>query len=85
MKICKGGIMWISNTKQHLLVIAGCLIAFSAFNFMSEEYYTWKSSMACNEKCEVLGCKTGNLIFGQENQTVACRCESSQDYLVILN
>ncbi|CAM4191441.1 hypothetical protein PSBY109024_15095 [Pseudoalteromonas byunsanensis] len=45
----------------------------------------WSETLACSAKCELLGCKTGQLLLGQYDQTIACKCESKHDYLVLLN
>ncbi|KAF7764535.1 hypothetical protein PCIT_b0562 [Pseudoalteromonas citrea] len=61
------------------------IIAFSMVKFMVTEYSLWTTSLACSSKCEVLGCKSGKLIFGEQRRLIGCKCDSKQDYLVLLN
>ncbi|MBD1583077.1 hypothetical protein [Pseudoalteromonas sp. S16_S37] len=71
--------------KKALFFMFSVIVVFAFLNFMHNEYEVWSNNLACDAKCELLGCKTGRLLLGQNNQTIACKCESKHDYLVLLN
>jgi hypothetical protein len=61
------------------------VVVLALLNFMQNEYETWRDARVCDAKCEQFGCKTGQLLLGQNDQTIACMCESKHDYLMPLN
>lgn len=69
------------NWRVLLLMFVG----FFAIKFMMTEYSLWTSNLACSTKCEILGCKSGKLIFSDQRRMIGCKCDSEQDYLVLLN
>lgn len=77
--------MWFKSKHKVLTLFIGILTVTSAFSFMNDEYVTWRDTMACEAKCQLFGCKSGNLLGKKDGQTQACRCEGEQDYLVILD
>ncbi|ESP94465.1 MULTISPECIES: hypothetical protein [Pseudoalteromonas] len=52
---------------------------------LHSEYNAWSNKLACNEKCELLGCHSGTLISGESRPDLVCRCNDDMDYLVILD
>ncbi|TMN86903.1 hypothetical protein CWB72_18155 [Pseudoalteromonas phenolica] len=72
-------------TPKLVTIFVGLLTVTSAYSFMSDEYITWKASLACDAKCQLLGCKSGNLFNNMDDLTKVCRCEGDQDYLIIVN
>lgn len=77
--------MWLKSQPKLITLFIGILTVTSAFSFMTDEYVTWRDAMACESKCQLFGCKSGNLFGQKDGQSQACRCEGEQDYLVILD
>jgi hypothetical protein len=77
--------MWLKSKPKVVALFVGMLTLTSAFSFMNDEYVTWRDAMACEAKCQLFGCKSGNLFGQNDGQSQACRCEGEQDYLVILD
>ena len=77
--------MWCAMFRRAQSFIVAVIVCLALLAFLQSEYEMWSHSVACNAKCKVLGCKTGQLIFGQNNQAIACKCESNHDYLMPLN
>lgn len=72
--------------KTHILVLAGTLLfTLTTLTFLTDEYNLWDQSLTCNAKCTALGCKGGTLMTNEQQSTVACRCASEQDYLIVIN
>lgn len=72
--------------KTYTLILAGSLlITLATLTFLTDEYHLWDQSLTCNAKCSVLGCKGGTLMTNEQERTVACKCASEQDYLIVLN
>ncbi|OHU93012.1 hypothetical protein BET10_03105 [Pseudoalteromonas amylolytica] len=71
--------------KKYLFVLFTVIVFLVLLKFLQDEYLMWSDTLACSAKCELLGCKTGQLLLGRYDQTVACICESKHDYLVLLN
>lgn len=78
-------LMWLNSKPKVVTLFVGMLMVTSAFSFMNDEYVTWRDAMACEAKCQLFGCKSGNLFGQKDGQSQACRCEGEQDYLVILD
>jgi hypothetical protein len=77
--------MWLKSKLKVLTLLIGMLTVTSTFSFMNDEYVTWRDAMACEAKCQLFGCKSGNLMGQKDGHSQACRCEGEQDYLVILD
>ena len=77
--------MWLKSKPREFTFFIAMLIVTYAFSFMNDEYVTWRNTMACEAKCQMFGCKSGNLFGQKDGQSQACRCEGEQDYLLILD
>ncbi|WP_155732747.1 hypothetical protein [Pseudoalteromonas luteoviolacea] len=73
--------MSVQVVKALGMTVCACLMVV----FLSNEYHFWLDRLACNEKCEVLGCRSGTLISGEDRSDLLCRCNDDMDYLVILD
>ncbi|WMN62185.1 hypothetical protein NI389_20540 (plasmid) [Pseudoalteromonas xiamenensis] len=72
--------------KSRIVFIASCLLlVLSTLAFLTDEYNLWDQNLACDAKCGALGCKGGKLMRSEENLTVACKCNSEHDYLLLIN
>jgi hypothetical protein len=77
--------MWLGLKPKLVTLFVGTLTVTSALGFMSNEYVTWRATMACEAKCQLFGCKSGSLFGQKDGQSQACRCDGEQDYLVIVD
>lgn len=66
-------------------IVGITLTVLTAVVFLSNEYNAWANKLACDQKCEILGCNSGTLISGENRQDLVCRCNDDMDYLVILD
>ncbi|MFC3033847.1 hypothetical protein ACFOEE_15095 [Pseudoalteromonas fenneropenaei] len=61
------------------------MLAFATVTFLTQEYNLWDQSLVCHSKCTTLGCKSGQLLRNDDGLTLACKCNSQQDFLILLN
>lgn len=77
---------WVSYMYTSLSSIIGvALSVLTAVLFLNSEYDAWTDKLACDQKCELLGCQSGTLISGENRRDLLCRCDDDMDYLVILD